>query len=119
MAAGQLRHRFAFDRRAQVSDGAGAEEGEFAEEFVCAAGITPKFSGESVQSDRLQGKTTITLTVRRTKATLAITADWRARDVRSAPNAKDQLVYAILSGPIDAGDDRKYLEFLCQYGKAA
>lgn len=118
MAIGRLRHRFAFDKRADVSDDAGAEEGEFEQQFVVWAGLQPKFGGEAVQQARLQGQTTITLTVRKSSATKLITADWRARDVKSGPTPDKQTVYAIVSGPIDVQDNRMYLEFLCQSGKA-
>ncbi|GEC52258.1 head-tail adaptor [Bradyrhizobium japonicum] len=119
MTAGVLRFRLAFDRRADVDDGAGGLEGDFVEQFRLAAELMPKLGGETVLAARLVGQATFVLRVRSSSLSRQVTPDWRARDVRSAADPDKQTVYAILSGPIDVeyGKNR-YLEFLLQTGKA-
>lgn len=113
-AAGDLRHRIGFFRRAVVSDGYGNEEGEFPDvpTFECAADVAIKFGGETVLAARLQGQKTATITVRRSVATLAVTEAWRVREMR------DGTIWNIRSGPVDPDDGRQWLEFLCQSGVA-
>ncbi|MBR0695951.1 head-tail adaptor protein [Bradyrhizobium lablabi] len=119
MTAGVLRYRLAFDKRADVDDGAGAVEGEFVEQFRLAAELVPRFAGESVQAARLVGQSTFTLRLRASSMSRRVTPDWRARDIRSAADPDKQVVYAILSGTIDVEQGKnRYLEFLLQTGKA-
>jgi head-tail adaptor len=113
MASGRLRTRLAFDKRADVDDGAGAVEGGFVEQFQIAAELTPKFGGETVQQARLQGRATFTVVVRASRQSRAVATDWQARDARTGT------VYAILSGPIDTETRNRYLEFLMQTGTAS
>jgi SPP1 family predicted phage head-tail adaptor len=111
--AGDLKWRIAFDKRVTVDDGYGNEQGAFAEQFVVAAHLKPRFGGEAVIAARLQGHQPVTITVRQSTQTRLITPDWRARDVRTSE------VYAIRSPAVDPDGKRQWLEFLCQTGVAA
>lgn len=112
--AGELRHRIGFFRRPVVSDGYGNNVGEFPAEpeFECAAKVQTKFGGETVLAQRLAGQQTATITVRQSLAALAVTADWRAQDMREGT------IWNIRSGPVDPDDGGAWLEFLCQSGVA-
>ncbi|UEM17340.1 head-tail adaptor protein [Bradyrhizobium barranii subsp. barranii] len=114
-SAGDLRHRLGFFRRPVISDGHGNVEGAFpdAPEFECAAAVQVRFGGEAVLAARLQGQQTATIRVRRSQATLAVTTDWRIRDMREGA------IWEIKSGPVDPDDGRQWVEFLCQSGVAA
>lgn len=109
-SAGDLRHRLGFFRRPVVSDGHGNKEGEFPAEpnFECAGRVQIRFGGEAVLAERLQGQSVATITVRRSAATLAVTTDWRIRDMREGT------VWNIRSGPVDPDDSRMWLDLLCQ-----
>ena len=109
--ARQLRERVAFEKRAVVSDGLGNERSEFARQLTCAASIAAKFGGEAVTAARLSGQQPVVITVRQAKATLRITTDWRARDLRT------DVIYNIRS-IADPDCDGAWLELLCQSGVA-
>lgn len=115
-AAGEYRHRVAFDRRQDVNPDApldlGNSQSEFVEQFVVAASVQAKFGGEAVLADRLTGQQTWTVTVRQSTQTRQITTDWRARDVRNGT------VWAIRS-LVDPDDLRADIEILVQSGVAA
>lgn len=115
ISAGDLRHRIGFFRRPVTSDGYGNTEGPYPDDptYECAAAVAVKFGGETVLAARLAGQATATITVRRSAAALAITTDWRAKDMR------DGTIWNIRSGPVDPDDGRMWLEFLCQSGGAA
>jgi SPP1 family predicted phage head-tail adaptor len=114
-SAGDLRNRLGFFRRPVASDGHGNNEGEFSDtpDFECAGEVRVRFGGETVLAARLQGQETATITVRRSAVTLAVTTDWRIRDMRSGR------IWEIKSGPVDPDDRRQWLELLCQSGVAA
>src|SRR4051794_23518053 len=85
MQAGDLRDRVGFYRPVVSDDGAGNLTSSFADvpALQMAANITPKLGGESVLAGRLTGKNLVNITVRKSALSLAVTADWRARDERS------------------------------------
>ncbi|MEO8531019.1 MAG: head-tail adaptor protein [Deltaproteobacteria bacterium] len=66
--------------------------------------------GETVQAARLAGRQPVVAVVRRTERALAITTDWRMRDVRKAV---DYNIRAIVPT-----EDRRYLEITAESGVA-
>jgi head-tail adaptor len=113
-AAGDLKHKVGFFRRAVAADEYGNTEGGYpdAPEFQCAAGIRVKFGGETVLAARLQGQNTATITVRQSAATAAVTTDWRAKDMRRGTiwNIRS------IADPEDSGE---FWEMLCESGVAS
>lgn len=116
-SSGQLRHRLAFDCRPAIDDGAGNTEGDFEQQFVVSAEVVARFGGETVMASRLSGRQPFTITVRQSSDTRRVTTDWRARDVRSNPDASKHTVYNIRS-ITDPDDRRAWLELLCETGVA-
>lgn len=114
--AGDIRHRIAFDKRQDVNPDApldlGNTQSVFVEQFQVFGKVATKFGGEVVLAARLQGQTTVTITVRQNSSTRLIGTDWRARDVNNATE------YAIRS-IVDPDDSRAFFEILCQTGVAA
>lgn len=115
-AAGELRHRVAFDKREDVNPDApldlGNTQSEFVEQFVVAAKIGAKLGGEAVTAARLSSQQPVNITVRQSAKTKLITTDWRARNARTGEE------YAIRS-IIDPYDRRQYFEILTQTGVPA
>jgi head-tail adaptor len=109
--ARQLRDRVAFEARESVISALGSAEGAFVERFSCAAEIRAKLGGEAVTAARLAGEQPVAVTVRMTEATLEITTDWRARNVRTGE------IYNIRS-IVDPDGGRTWRELLCQSGVA-
>lgn len=83
VGAGVLRHRFAFDERVEVDDGAGNTVGEWQEGLRCRVRREALKGGEAVMASRLERKQPYIMTLRAFAASRRITTDWRARDVRS------------------------------------
>jgi hypothetical protein len=82
--AGELRDRIAFAMRPEVDDdGYGNVEGPWEGQFEVAAKLTYLKGGESVMAARLAGTQPVAITIRDSRAARAVTAGWRARDVRS------------------------------------
>lgn len=109
-AAGQLKHRIAFDKRSIVDDGYGNPvSGDFVEQFVVAASVQVRFGGETVTAARLTGQQPLTITVRQSSQTRLIATDWQARDARKGT------VYAIRS-IADPDDAQTWFDILCQEG---
>jgi SPP1 family predicted phage head-tail adaptor len=108
--AGDLRHRVAFDRRAESADGYGSTTGEWQEQFQCAAGFLHLRGGESVMAGRLQGEHLQIVVVRASSQTRQADTGWRIRDVRAGTvlNVRD----------VTPSEDRAWIDFLCQSGMA-
>jgi head-tail adaptor len=112
--AGQLRHRFGFEKRAATDDSYGnTVAGDFVEQFVVAAAFEARFGGEAVTAARLTGQQPVTLTVRQSTQTRLIATDWRAHDKRSG-------VYYAIRSIVDPDPDHPgaWLDILCQAGVA-
>ena len=118
MSASELRERLAFDARADLDlnsppgDGYGNTEGDWQERFKVAAGVKPLKGGEDVLASRLTGVQPVVIRIRYSNQTLAITAAWRARDVRSG------VEYA-LTAIADMDGRKEYLDILATAGAAA
>jgi head-tail adaptor len=111
-AIGAMRERVRFEARGYVDDGMGnLQSGDFAEVYSCAARITPKLGGETVQAARLTGTQPMLITVRMCAVLKGIAADWRVVDVRK------KLAYDIkaISNPDEM---RKFIEILAVSGLA-
>lgn len=111
LGAGDLYHRVAFDRRAEVDDGMGNTQSEWVEQFQCRAAYRHLRGGESVMAGRLEGKHTQIITVRASSQTRTITSDWRVRDARSGG------AFAIRD--VTHETDRQWISLLVERGVAA
>lgn len=113
-AAGQLKDRVAFERRAEVDDGYGnAVSGSWETFYECAARLRPLKGGEEVQAARLEGKQPAIVTVRRCAQALQVDTDCRVRDTRT------DRVYAVTAPPADMEESRAFLDILVMSGVAA
>lgn len=118
--AGDLRHRYAFDLRKQVSDGYGNTRGEWEQQFECRAGVLHLRGGEDVMAGRLAGTHTQVVFVRASAQARKVSTDWRMRDLRNG-----EFVNGKWTGPIfnvrdiTPTDDRMWLDFLIQSGGAS
>lgn len=114
-AAGELRHRVAFEKRQDVNpdapDDFGNTQSVFVEQFVVAAKVQARFGGETVTAARLTGQQPFTITIRQSNQSRQITTDWRARDAKSGE------LYNIRS-ITDPDDSRAWFDMLCQSGVA-
>jgi head-tail adaptor len=109
--AGKLSDRFAFDDRADVSDGAGNFEASWTQKHgPCAAGVIDLTGGEGVLASRLQGVKPVIVTIRDCVSARAITTNWRARDARygTVYNIRD------IMPPRQKG----FIDLLCESGVA-
>ncbi|CAL8981547.1 hypothetical protein RHODGE_RHODGE_02828 [Rhodoplanes serenus] len=111
--AGSLDRRIAFDRRMETSDEYGGVEAEWVEGFVVAASVTPRLGGETVMAARLAGTAPVTIMVRRSVQTAAVTSAWRARDVRSGETYNIRSIAAV------GGARGRYIEMLAESGVPA
>lgn len=93
MRAGQLEHRFRFERRERLAvpgDAHGVIEGGWQAQLAqVPARLAPLRRGEEVMGSRLQGVQPFILTVRRTSGTDKIDTDWRC------VNERDGVIYNI------------------------
>lgn len=108
MKAGQLKERFAFDKRNDVADGYGNTVAGWIEQYQCATRRQMLRGGESVIAARMQGVRPMLLTVRSCVAAREITTDWRARDVRTGETFNVRTV--------SPSEDRSYIDILCESG---
>lgn len=110
IGAGDLYYRVAFDSRIEVDDGYGNTVSDWTEQFQCRAAYRHLRGGESVMAGRLEGKHVQVITVRVSSQTLAITTDWRVRDVRNSDvfNIRD----------VTNETDRQWISLLCEKGVA-
>ncbi|KSV72896.1 phage head-tail adapter protein [Sinorhizobium sp. GL2] len=117
--AGNLFHRYAFDRREQTDDGAGNTIGNWVEQFSAHAGVINLRGGEAVMAGRLEGKHTQVVFVRASSKTRSVSTDWRLRDVRTGAFVNGKwtgISYNIRE--ITRSDDRRWIEVLCESGVA-
>ena len=113
MAAGKMRTKLAFQKRANEDDGFGTvtATGDFETQFFEFAELTPRFGGEAVLAGRLTGTQPYTVKVRQSNNTRLVTAAWRAVNARNA-----EIVYSIVSPASDETQKGAYLEFLAVVG---
>ncbi|MGU3495929.1 phage head closure protein [Xanthobacteraceae bacterium A53D] len=106
--AGDLDCFLRFEQREGFAapDRYGNTQGGFEERFSTWAAVTPMKGGEQTIAGRLAGTQPVVIQVRRSTRTRAITADWRAVDVRSGA------VYSIKSPPVDMDGNRAFLDML-------
>lgn len=111
-SAGSLRHRVAFDARAETDDGYGNPvSGDFAEQFVVSADIRSRGGSEAVVAARLEGRNIFGVYVGSSTQTRQITTAWRMRDVRLGT------VYNI--DAVDAVTDPAWVYLTVESGVAA
>lgn len=109
--AGDLKHRVAFDMRADVDDGAGnVVSGDFQEQFQVRAAFNHRGGSEAVMAARLEGRQILGVYVRSSTQTRQISTDWRMRDVRLGT------AYAI--DAVDAATDPAWVYLIVETGKA-
>ncbi|MGQ3674259.1 head-tail adaptor protein [Xanthobacter sp. TB0139] len=111
-SAGDLRGRVMFQARSIAPDGAGNHEAGWVNQFERRAYVRPRLGGEAVVAARLEGITTLTITVRACSATRQIQADWRAVDARTGA------IYALTCAPVDPDGRRQWLEMMATTGRA-
>lgn len=88
-SAGDLYHRYAFDRRVDIDRGDGVTVGKWQEQLNVRAGVIPLRGGETVIAGRLQGRSAQVVFVRSSAASRQISTDWRMRDVRTGEIVAD------------------------------
>ena len=110
-SAGDLFHRYAFEKRVDADRGDGVKVGAFVEQFQCRAGVINLRGGETILAGRLQGQHSQIVFIRSSQAARLASTEWRARDVRSG------VVFNIRE--VTLSDDRMWLDFLCQSGVAS
>ena len=105
-AAGNLRERLTFQRRALTSDGYGNSAGDWQSEFTCAAELRPRMGGETVLQERLAGRQPYTVTIRYSAEAAEVTPEWRAFDARNPSR-----IFNIRSGS-NPDMKRRFIELL-------
>lgn len=113
--AGDLRERVAFDHRIASDDGHGNERVDWcapADALHRWAHFRHLRAGEAIQGARLQGQSTVVVTVRVSPETRAITAGQRMRDLATG------MEYAVKSPPV-LTDRRDMVEITVQSGVPA
>lgn len=112
MAAGKLRERLHFQKRAETDDGYGNPvSGDFATQFTRAARVRSLRGSEPIINQRLQGVQPVVVTVRTDSSTKTIDAAWRAVDSRDATK-----VYNIRA--VTPDEKGAYIDFLAEAGVA-
>jgi head-tail adaptor len=112
IGAGDLIYQLQFSQRIEEDDGFGNTIAGWHIEFEARCAVTPAKGSETVVAARLEGHTTINITIRNSANARRITADWQAKDVRRG------IVYQIKSPPFPT-DDRAYLRMMAMSGVAA
>lgn len=83
MAVRRFRSRLTFQSRVVASDGYGNTQGAFDDEFTEWASVEPRLGGETILAGRLAGRNLVTIELRWSEQTAAITTEWRAVDARN------------------------------------
>lgn len=105
MLANELRERVRFEQRALDDNGDRLGDWDPATALEVAAGFVRLRQGEKVMQGRLEGQSPVVIRVRASAATRAISAAWRAVDVRTGEAFE-------LTSRGDAAEDRAFLDFL-------
>lgn len=127
-SAGDLYHRFAFDKRVELDRGDGVTVGKWQEQFSVRAGVINLRGGEAVIAGRLQGKSAKVIFVRASSQTKEITTDWRMRDARTGAlvdatngemvDGKKWTGVSYNIAEVTVSDDRAWIDCLGQSGMA-
>lgn len=105
-----LNESVAFDAPTEAPDGYGGVETGWTEQFQARAHFRFLRGGETVQAARLEGRQPVVVTVRAHADALAVTPDYRLRDLRRGT------VYNIRS--IIETEERRYVEITAESGVA-
>jgi len=108
-----LRDRIAFERRVVASDGYGSRQGAFEQVFACDAQVRAKLGGEAVIASRLAGTQPVSITVRWSPRTAAVTPDWRARNVRTGTIYN---IRTVVDPEQHTAQHGQWLEMTCEAG---
>lgn len=111
--AGDLRDRVAFQRRTELSDGAGNFVSDWEPMFERSAMFVMRPGNESVLAARLEGRQPITVVVRFDSQTKTVTPDWRLLDLRNGNR-----VLAITAAD-DLDRRRQWWTMVCEVGRVA
>lgn len=115
--SGALRERIGFYRPVKTDDGFGNKQIGFAgvPEIVVRASLAPRLGGESVLAGRLAGRSLVSIVVRASASTRAITTDWKARDERAGVEFNIRSIVDPFRGGVGRG---RWLDLLCEEGVA-
>ncbi len=111
VSAGKLLFKMQFSSRIEQDDGFGNTVSGWQEEFDASCGITYLKGSEAVMASRLEAKSPIIIAIRNSANARRITAEWRAKDVRTG------VIYQIKEHPRPS-EDRAMLEMLAMSGVA-
>lgn len=109
-APGLMRERLRFERREGTPDGFGNVTNAWVEQVTRAARVRPIRSRELEVAGAIKGVRTYEIVVRQEAATLALTSDMRAVDVRSG------VIYALTGPPANLDQHDKYLTVPARVG---
>jgi head-tail adaptor len=104
----QLHERVAFDSETKTADGLGGYAVTWAQQFETRAHYIQMRGGEKVIAARLEGVHPMVVRLRRCTAALAVTHDWRMRDVRTGD------VYQVRD--VTPTTDRRWIDVLVERG---
>nr|WP_319250501.1 head-tail adaptor protein [uncultured Celeribacter sp.] len=120
--AGRLKERFAFDAREQLRGPGGVMSDVWVERHSAQAEVIYSRGSEVIEAARLEGRAVYKVRIRQCAAARAITADWRARDVRRSGSVNSDVDalpgarYAIRE--VDTITDRDWVYIVIEGGKA-
>ena len=100
----------AFDAPVSAPDGYGGTETQWQEQFTDRVHFRYLRGGETVQAARLEGKQPVVVTIRAHSKSLAVTSDYRMRDLRRGT------AYNIRT--VIPSEDRRYIEITAESGVA-
>lgn len=112
---GDLRQRITFAVRADITDEYGNTQGGWADQFTCAAQITPRLGGETVDAARLSGRQPVVIRVRASTDTRRVRTDWKATDITSA---SEYNIRAVADPDLGTAEHGKWLELFAETGVA-
>lgn len=111
ISAAKLAYRLKFSKRIEQEDGFGNTVSDWHDEFEAHCGITFLKGSEAVMGARLEARAPVIIMIRNSANARAITAEWRATDVRRG------MIYQIKETPRPT-DDRSAWEMLAEAGVA-
>lgn len=109
--SGDLHHLLSFQKQGTAVDSYGGTTSAWAAQFTCHGGFVHLRGGEGVQAARLEGRHVQVIRVRASTNTRSVTPEWRIADSRTGDvfNIRD----------VEPGEDRQFIDFLCEKGVAA
>jgi len=112
---GDLRERVAFQKRADVDDGAGNRTGPWETVYSRRAQIKPQRGRNEVFAAKLAGVQPYIITVRCDTDTRKLTKAWR---IKGASGIHRDKLFEILGGVENMDMRQRYLDIVCQAGVA-